>query len=112
MPIKQVSVTRITAVMKMLITSKGGAKRESSTVSIKKKKIIPGVRDQEPPQADASFRHFFEGQGEHYGNRYVISVLHVPVLFDCHNISKNLELLTTCLTQLTPRYLGPGRQHQ
>ena len=38
MPIKQVSVARIIAVMKLHITSKAGAKHESSTVFIKKGK--------------------------------------------------------------------------
>lgn len=77
----------ITALMRWLITGKAGGKCESSTVSIKKWKMVPELHDQEHDQADVSYRHYSEDQGEHFGER----------CFFCRSVSTYCLSATTAL---------------
>jgi len=92
-------VARIIVVMKLLITSKSGAKRERSTFSIKKRKIVPGLHGWKPLQEDVSCRLYFESQREHSRDSRVLFALRIHAFLDCHNTAETLD---NCLPVIRP----------
>lgn len=77
MPVKQVSVPNAVVVMMLLITSKAGAKPESSTVPIKKGKPLLDCIARSLSRQVVLCRPYFGGQREYsWGWACFFSIIH------------------------------------
>lgn len=108
MPTKQMSVPRITSVMRWFITSKAGTKCESVH---QKWKTIPELRDQEHDQADVSCRHYSADQREQWEKMFLLHSVSIYCLTATTSL-RSWRKAYSSLTWLTLRYMGSGRQHQ
>lgn len=91
MPIKQIPVPGTTAVMRWFITSKAGAKCESSTVSIQNGKSSLNCMTRSMIKQMCHTNIILKIKANTLGKDVSFFALCIHILFDCHNISKTLE---------------------